>query len=113
VDQDGNDLGGIRNVYVQVPIGTYTGWNVFDRSRYADGFCTLQGSYIPFAATREERIGTGDARLSLQERYPSREAYVAAVRKATADLVAKRHLLPDDAQRLVAEAERDGWTKRP
>jgi hypothetical protein len=113
VDQDGNDLGGIRNVYVQAPIGTYTGWNVFDRSRYADGFCTLQGSFIPFAATREERIRTGDSRLSLEERYPSREAYAAAVRNAAADLVAKRHLLPEDAVRLVTEAERDGWTKRP
>lgn len=113
VDHDGNDLGGIRNVYVQVPIATYTGWNVFDRSRYADGFCTLQGSYIPFAATREERIQTGDARPSLQERYPTREAYVAAIRKAAADLVSKRHLLPEDAQRLVSEAERSGWSNRP
>ena len=28
VDADGNDLGGIRNVFVEAPIGTYTGWNL-------------------------------------------------------------------------------------
>jgi hypothetical protein len=26
---------GIRNVFLQVPIGTYTGWNLFNRSFYA------------------------------------------------------------------------------
>jgi hypothetical protein len=29
VDLDGNDIGGVRAVYIQVPIGTYTGWNLF------------------------------------------------------------------------------------
>ncbi len=113
VDADGNDLGGIRNVFVQVPIGTYTGWNNFHDSLFADGFCTLQGSFIPFAKTRAERAESGDARPSIEERYASREAYVEAVKKAAADLVQRRHLLPEDAQRLVAEAERDGIRQAP
>ena len=113
VDADGNDLGGIRSLFVQVPIGTYTGWNNFHESLYKDGFCTLQGSFIPFAATRAERIAAGDPRPSLEERYPDRTSYVAALRKAASDLVAKRHLLATDAARLIAEAERDGWSNRP
>ena len=113
VDNDGNDLGGIRNVMVQVPIGTYTGWNTFDDSLFQDGFCTLQGSFIPFAQTRQERALAGDPRPSIEERYPSREAYVDAVRKAVADLVSQRHLLPEDGRRLIAEAERDGVRKAP
>lgn len=113
VDADGNDLGGIRSLFVQVPIGTYTGWNNFHESLYKDGFCTLQGSFIPFAATRAERIAAGDPRPSLEERYPDRASYVAALRKAASDLVAKRHLLAPDAARLIAEAERDGWSNRP
>ena len=52
VDADGDDLDGIRNVFVQVPIGTYTGWNLFNHSFFEDGFCTLQGSFIPFARTK-------------------------------------------------------------
>ena len=113
VDSDGNDLGGIRSLFVRVPIGTYTGWNNFHVSLFRDGFCTLQGSFIPFAATRSERITTGDPRPSIEERYPNRAAYVAAIREAASDLVARRHLLQPDAARLIAEAERDGWSNRP
>ena len=94
-------------------IGTYTGWNTFDDSLFRDGFCTLQGSFIPFAQTRQERALAGDPRPSIEERYPSREVYVDAVRKAVADLVSKRHLLPEDGRRLIAEAERDGVRKAP
>ena len=105
VDADGNDLGGIRNVFVEVPIGTYTGWNLFSRSFFEDGFCTLQGSFIPFAHTKAERLAAGDARPSLEERYPSKDAYVAAMKKAADALVGKRYLLPDDAVR--------SWSRRP
>lgn len=113
VDADGNDLGGIRNVFVQVPLGTYTGWNIYHDTLFKDGFCTLQGSFIPFARTRQERLATGDTRPSIEERYPDKAAYVAAMRKATAELVAKRFLLPEDAQRLNDEAEANGIRQAP
>jgi hypothetical protein len=113
VDADGNDLDGIRSVFVQVPIGTYTGWNLFNRSFFEDGICTLQGSFIPFARTKAERLAAGDRRLSIEERYPTRETYVAAVKKATDNLVARRYLLPDDAMGLVSQAERDGIRSAP
>lgn len=113
VDADGNDLGGIRNVFAAVPIGTYTGWNYFNKEFFEDGFCTLSGSFIPFAPTKQERLAAADPRPSIEERYPTKEAYVAAFRKAADDLVARRFLLPDDAIRLVAEAERDGIRSAP
>jgi hypothetical protein len=113
VDADGNDVGGIRNVFVEVPIGTYTGWNLFNRSFFEDGFCTLQGSFIPFARTKAERLAAGDARLSIEERYPTKEAYVAAMKKAADALVGNRFLLPEDAVRLVSQAERDGIRSAP
>jgi hypothetical protein len=113
VDADGNDLAGIRSVHLQVPIGTYTGWNLYRGGRFEDGFCSLQGSFIPFARTRAERLATGDSRPSLEERYPSREAYVEAVRRAANDLVSQRFLLADDAAALVAETEKDGVRVAP
>jgi Alpha/beta hydrolase domain len=113
VDADGNDLGGVRAVYIQVPIGTYTGWNLFRDDWFTDGFCPLSGSFVPFAATRAEREKTGDPRLSLEERYPTKEAYVAAVRKAADTLVGERMLLPEDASRLVSEAEAKGVRTGP
>jgi hypothetical protein len=113
VDGDGNDLGGIRNVFVAVPIGTYTGWNLFNKNFFEDGFCTLSGSFIPFAPTKQERIASGDSRLSIEERYPTKDAYVAAIKKEAGDLVAQRYLLPDDAIRLISQAERDGVRSAP
>ena len=113
VDADGNDLAGIRSVFAQVPIGTYTGWNLGRKDRFEGGLCNLQGSFIPFAANRAERLATGDPRLSIDERYPSRETYVAAFKKAADDLVAQRYLLPEDAKLLIGRAESEGIRTAP
>jgi hypothetical protein len=113
VDEDGNDLGGVRGVHLQAPIGTYTAWNLGRRDRFEDGFCSLQGSFVPFARTKQERLDTGDPRLSIEERYPSKEAYVTAVRKSADRLVSARLLLPEDAKRLVEVAEREGIRLAP
>ena len=87
VDDDGNDMGGVRSIYVRVPLGTYTGWNLGRKDRFEDGFCSLNGSFVPFAATKQERLDAKDPRLSIEERYPSKEAYVAKVKQETGDLV--------------------------
>lgn len=113
VDADGNDLGGVRSLHLQAPIGTYTGWNLGLADRFEDGFCSLQGSFVPFAATKSERQANGDPRPSLEERYPTKEAYVLAVKKAADALVGQRFLLKPDAEKLVAEAERDGIRAAP
>ena len=66
VDADGNDLAGIRSAFLQTPIGTYTGWNLGRKDRSENGMCNLQGSFIPFASTKAERIAAGDPRLRLR-----------------------------------------------
>jgi hypothetical protein len=113
VDEDGNDLGGVRGVHLEAPIGTYTGWNLGRRDRFEDGFCSLQGSFIPFARTKQERLDTGDPRRSMEERYPTKDAYVEAVRKAANKLVSARLLLPEDAKRLTDEADTEGIRLAP
>lgn len=113
VDEDGNDVGGVRSIYVRVPLGTYTGWNLGRKDRFEDGFCSLQGSFIPFAPTRQERLEAKDPRPSIEERYPTKEAYVAKVKQEAAALVAQRLLLPADSARLIREAETDGIRRGP
>jgi hypothetical protein len=103
---DGNELAGIRSVQLQVPLGTYLGWN-----ETASGFekgtgCGFQGGYIPFAATRQQRIASGDPRPSLEERYGTHEIYVAKVRQTAQELVSQHLLLRTDADRLVLEAQK-------
>jgi len=104
VDADGNDIGGIRSTAVLAPTATYTGWNLYS-GVFQDDFCTLSGSYIPFARTRAARLAAGDPRPSLEERYGTHEGYVDAVRKATTKLVGDRLLLPADAALLISAAE--------
>ena len=51
VDADGNEIAGIRLPPIAVPLGTYTGWNVY-RAQPCE-FCDRDGSLIPFARTRD------------------------------------------------------------
>jgi hypothetical protein len=73
----------------------------------------LQGSFIPFASKKADRIAAGDPRLSIEERYPTKDAYLAAFKKAADDLVAKRFLLPDDADALIKSAQAEGVRNAP
>jgi hypothetical protein len=103
VDADGNEVAGIRLPPIAVPLGTYTGWNVYraQPSELAD----RDGSLIPFARTKTEREAAGDPRPSFAERYGSRAAYVAKVKAAAETLVAERLLLPADGAAYVKAAE--------
>ena len=50
------------------------------------------------------RTGSGDPRLSLQERYTDQAGYVSAVTAAANDLVARRFMLRVDADAAIAAA---------
>lgn len=104
VDADGNDLAGIRLPAVEVPIGTYTGWNLRPRGLAEGELAGLLGSFIPFAKTKSERRKAGDPRLSIEERYKDRNEYVRRISRAARILVEERYLLPEDAERMIAEA---------
>jgi hypothetical protein len=106
VDRDGNDVAGIRLPIVQVPIGTYAGWNLQPRRLAEDELSGLLGSFIPFAKTKAERNKLRDPRLSLRERYQNRNDYVNKVSCAARMLVDQRYLLPDDAERMIHEAKK-------
>ena len=59
---------------------------------------------MPFPATRAERQATGDPRLSVAERYASKEQYLEKVREAAESLVGREYLLAEDLDILVAGA---------
>ncbi|MBV8619697.1 MAG: hypothetical protein JOY84_12595 [Curvibacter sp.] len=113
VDSDGIDIAGVRNVYLQAPIGTYTGWNTFRPALFEGNFCNFQGSFIPFARTEAERLAAGDPRPSLQARYPTQQAYVEALRRGADRLVAQGLMRAEDRDRVVGEAESGGIRQGP
>lgn len=108
VDADGNEVGGVPNVLTDAPLGTYLGWNITAggaRPFHQGQICNYVGGMVPFARTQAERLASGDPRLSLEERYGTHEGYVAAVRRAAANAVAKGFLLQADADALIVAAE--------
>jgi hypothetical protein len=108
VDPDGNEVGGIRLPDIAVPLGTYTGWNLY-KAPFPEGeLADRDGSFIAFAATRAQRDGSGDPRPSIAERYGDRAAYVARVEQVVADLLRDRLLLPEDAERYRERAKAEG-----
>jgi hypothetical protein len=105
VDADGNETVGVASVLHQAPLGTYLGWNVTAKGYLKGRECGLNGAFVPFAKTKAEREAAGDPRLSLEERYGTHERYVGVVKRAADRLVRDRFLLPEDAERLIAEAQ--------
>jgi hypothetical protein len=105
VDEDGNDVAGVRVAQLEVPLATHTGWNTRAAGFSEGDQCDLSGMYLPFARTKAEREATGDPRKSLEERYKTHEKYVKEVEKAAKKLLKQGFLLEEDYDRIVAEAE--------
>jgi len=105
VDADGNETVGIRTPDIAVPLGSYTGWNLYKEPFPSGALCDRDGSFLAFARTKAEREAKGDPRRSLEERYPTHQDYVMAVEAAANELVRAKLLLAEDAARYVAAAK--------
>ena len=105
VNADGNETCGIMLPEVAVPLGTYTGWNLRAAKFGAETMLSpLDGVFLPFAKTKAEREKSGDPRLSLEERYPTRAEYLSRLTEAAKKLQAERFLLDEDVTRIIERA---------
>ena len=107
VDADGNEVAGITLPEISVPLAAHTGWNL----RHPDIGGDTQplmfaGGIIPFARTEDERAQSGDPRPSIRTRYASKDVYLGLVRQAAEALVSERHLLDQDIESCLAQAEK-------
>ncbi len=105
VDGDGNETSGILMPFITVPLATYTGWNLRHADIGGNGEImstggasggTLKGSTIPFPAKAEDREASGDPRLSIEERYASKEGYLNKIDEAARSLLDEAYLLQED-----------------
>jgi Alpha/beta hydrolase domain len=107
-DANGNDMGGVNLPELQVPLATYTGWNLRDPGiGLGDLRLSFYGSFIPFAKTAGEREKSGDPRLSVAERYSSHDEYMGKFAEAAMKLVHERFLLREDLPAMLERGERE------
>lgn len=105
VDDDGNELAGIRLPDISVPLATYTGWNLRHPEIGGPGqLIKMAGSTFPFPATQADREASGDQRCSIEERYTSQENYLEQVKKAAQGLVNEGYLLAEDLLTVIEQA---------
>src|SRR5262249_9102765 len=95
VDRAGDAVAGVRAPMVEVPLATYTGWNLRARGFGHGAMHEFTGSTIPLPDSPEERAATADPRRSILERYPDRAAYGNAIRAAAERLVEERLMLAE------------------
>lgn len=109
VDEDGNEIAGIRMPEIEVPLNTFTGWSMRSVS-FSNTLRRNAGRVWPFPKTPEERVTNGDSRKSILERYPTRKDYLSKVIKSLLDLQDNGFLLDEDMDFLLREAaEQDYW----
>ena len=106
LNEDLNEIAGIRLPELAVPLATHTGWNLRHPERGNPSLFHgvtggLAGSTIPFPATRRLRDFTGDPRLSIEERYQSLEDYLQRLREAGEALAEEGYLLEEDIEPIA------------
>jgi hypothetical protein len=101
VNQDGNETSGIQMPEIQVPLASYTGWNLrSSRIGAPDELYSMAGSWIPFPANKTERERRMDPRPSVEERYHTKQEYLERITAAAQKLVGSGFLLDQDIVKL-------------
>ncbi len=108
VDLDGNETSGIRMPEIQVPLASYTGWNLRNaRIGAPEELFSMTGSWIPFPVNKTERENSKDPRLSIEERYKSKRDYLERITAAAQKLVDQGYLLDQDIPKLRDRAAKE------
>lgn len=113
-DENGNGIGGIRLPELTVPLATYQAFNPRRKEYGAPEYLgRFAGSCWVFSSTKEERINSGDPRLSIEERYNSKEEYVNLINDVVEDLIEKRLMMPEDGEVYKRNAGNMLWPPVP
>jgi len=106
IDRYGNEVAGIRNVEVEVPLATYLPWNL----RW--GYPAATGEMTDFAGTMicfsVEQGDYGNPVFKVPDLYPTKEVYMAKVQEATMRLARAGFLLSEDIPAVRGRAA-DLW----
>jgi hypothetical protein len=105
VDGMGNELGGVRDVELLAPLGTYMPWLLRHGEMGGNGELTnFYGGFAPLPRDEEERGRRGDPRPAVSMLYEDRRAYLDAVEAALEQLISEQYLLDEDRTRVTDHA---------
>jgi hypothetical protein len=108
VNLDGNETSGIRMPEIQVPLASYTGWNLRSKNIGApEELYSMVGSWIPFPVNQTERENRKDPRQSIEERYKSKRDYLERITAAAQKMVSEGYLLDRDIPKLRDRAAKE------
>jgi hypothetical protein len=108
VDLDGNEISGIKMPEIQVPLASYTGWNLRGKNIGApDELYSMTGSWIRFPLNQTERENRKDPRPSIEERYKSKRDYLERITAAAQKLVERGFVLDRDVPKLRDRAAKE------
>ncbi len=106
LDADNNERGVLRMPAVEVPVATYTSWNLRHPAiGAADELLGLTGGYVPFPKTAGDRKAHADPRRAVDERYAGFDDYIARYEAAARHLVRDGYLLEEHMPVVTAVAE--------
>ena len=93
VDDDGNEIAGVKMPQVAAPLATYTGWNLRDpKIGLPNETFNMVGSTLPFSKAK------------ITEKYGSKEKYLEKTTAAINDLISRRLLLAEEKPKLLDDA---------
>jgi hypothetical protein len=108
VDDDGNEVAGIKHPDVAIPLATSTPWNL----RHPDVGAPYQiigltggprGSTVPFK--KKKNTNSEDLRLSIEERYNSKKEYLEKISEYSKKMIRDRLLLEYDLENILDRSE--------
>jgi len=107
VDKFGNDIAGIRNIEITVPLGTFLPWNL--RTGYSGGeneLVDFTGTFIPLQNGPDRYFP--DARPGVEDLYKDFEDYLSKVDSELKKLIQSGYVLQEDREYLINKA-RSRW----
>jgi hypothetical protein len=99
VDDDGNEVAGVRLPDIAVPVAAYTGWNEYKPPYPRGELADRDGSTFAFPVDK------------VAQRYKNRADYLAQVTAAIDQLMKDRLLLREDADRYLEKARAETRVK--
>ena len=111
VNLDGNETSGIRMPEIQVPLASYTGWNL--RSPKIGAPDQLVHAWLGpgfrFPLNKTERENRKDPRTSIEERYPSKHDYLEKITGRRSAIGTRRLSCSIETSPTFAIAPRKEW----